>query len=149
MKPFVRSPYNYDMSYDSGLHATENHSPSLSIQSAKDESDINFLVRRFGLTGELNGIQPPPSIEEFAEVFDYQSAMNLIVKSRESFMELSPEIRFRFANDPGLFVAFCADPANIDEARKLGIALPKPPEPPAPVPQKVEIVNPEVLKRST
>lgn len=63
---FVRSAYNYDRRAASRRTATdcsivpEGDVVEPTIQSAKDECDINVLVRRFGVTGVINGIQPPP-----------------------------------------------------------------------------------------
>ena len=54
--PFVRSPYNYDMSAVSDETGLCCEDESLAIQSAKEDADINTIVRRFGLTGELPSV---------------------------------------------------------------------------------------------
>lgn len=90
-------------------------------QQFADECDINTIVKRFGLTGELpNGIAMPVS-GDFTGVTDFQSAMNLIRKSQEAFFELPAEVRERFSNDPARLMQFLEDPSNRDEAIKLGI----------------------------
>ena len=120
-KVFCRSEYNYDrdkVSEETGLNCKDL---SLAKQSFADECDINNIVKRFGLTGQLPDNVRMPEYRDFDEVIDFHTAMNAVALARESFNQLSPEIRARFANDPALFVDFCMDDANIDEARKLGL----------------------------
>ena len=50
--PFLRTPYNYDVdkvSDETGLSCPE---VTLAQQNFKDETDINYIVRQFGITGE-------------------------------------------------------------------------------------------------
>lgn len=125
---FVRSAYNYDMdiaSERSGLHCDD---PSLALQSALEESDINTIVRRFGLTGELPTDVAVPRFADFEEVFDFQSAMNLCIEAERSFMRMPADVRRRFGNDPQEFVAFVSDDRNRDEAKKLGLLIPDAPK---------------------
>lgn len=127
---FVRSAYNYDMelaSEDSSLRCVD---VSRAVQSSRDEVDINTIVKRFGLTGQLPTDVAVPQFADFAEVFDYHSAMNVIAEAKEAFMEMPADVRARFLNDPHEFVAFASDPANLEEMRKLGLAVPKEAEDP-------------------
>ena len=145
MKHFVRSPYNYNRAAASIATGTSNTLPSLTIKSEREETDINVMLRRFGVTGQLPVVTPPPSLDAFDEVFDFQSAMNIIRASEESFNSLDAEVRSRFSNDPHRFVNFCSDPVNLPEMRKMGLAVPEPPVILPPEPQKVQIVNPDAL----
>jgi phage internal scaffolding protein len=123
--PFVRTPYNYDRlaaSDESGLKCSD---PSLTVQSMTEEADINTIVRRFGLTGQVTVHDRPPLNEEFVDVMDFHSAQNLIRAAQEAFMDQPAEVRARFDNDPGKFVDFCSDGANHDELVKLGLAVAK------------------------
>lgn len=128
MKPevFIRGPFNYDVdeaSVESGLECKDE---SLAVQSQKDESDINVIVKRFGVTGMLPQVPMPPSYEDFTEsVSDYRTALDLIREADRSFMALPADVRKRFDNDAGAFVAFASDPGNIEELRKMGLAVPK------------------------
>ena len=140
VRPFIRTPYNYDRdlaSAESGLQCLD---PTLTQQQYKDEVDINTIARNFGITGQLPVNVRMPSYGDFSDVHDFQSAMNAVRRANESFMQMQPEVRERFANDPQRFVAFCSDPANRDEAVKLGLAYP-----PKPVPSDVP-ANPEPPK---
>ena len=63
---------------------------------------------------------------DFEGVFDYQSAMNLVRAADESFMRMDGKVRLRFNNSPQEFLEFFADPANEQEAIRLGLAIPHP-----------------------
>lgn len=124
--PFLRTPFNYDRdkaSDESGLHCTD---PSLAQQQFRDESDINTLVDRFHLTGEMPQLEQLPNYADFTGIFDFQSAMNQVVKSREEFMTLPAKTRARFHNDPQEFLEFCSDSENVPEARRMGLLKPEP-----------------------
>lgn len=120
--PFIRTPYNYNTdqaSEETSLYCTD---PSKTQQQYAEEVDINTIVERFNASGEMPPTMQFPEQEEFIEAFDFQSAQNVIVKARESFMELPAKARARFENDPQRFMMFMNDPENQDEAIKLGLA---------------------------
>lgn len=126
--PFVRTPYNYDVddvSFESGLLCCD---VSLAQQNMLEETDINTIVKRFGLTGQLPQGVRVPSYGDFTGVFDYQSALAAIDDAADSFYQMPADVRSRFDNDPALFVDFCSNPANLDEMRSLGLAVPLPPK---------------------
>ena len=50
---FLRSSFNYDRDAASNETALECLDESKAIQSAEEESNINTIVRRFGISGEL------------------------------------------------------------------------------------------------
>lgn len=147
MKPFIRSPYNYDTAAVSLQTGTRNDEASRTVQSESSETDLNVLMRRVMLTGELVGKQMPPPLSEFQDVYDFQSAMNVIRRSQEAFAELPADLRFRFNNDPRLYVDFCTNPDNLPEMVKLGIAKEVKP-PPVPEPLAVRVVNPDVPRET-
>lgn len=133
--PFFRSAYNYDTmeaSNDSSLVCLD---PSLAQQSMLEESDINTIVMRFGLTGTLPQGVRAPTYGDFTGISDFHSAVNAISEANESFDELPANVRARFHNNPAEFVDFCSDVNNRDEAVKLGLVFPQ--EPPAEVPPPV------------
>lgn len=121
----ARNPYNYDVdaaSIESGLKCED---VSRTIQSAKDEVDINTIVRRFGITGAIPQNVRAPTYGDFTGVRDFHEAANAIRSAAESFMEMPAEVRSRFQNDAGKFVDFCSDEANRDEMKKLGLLVPE------------------------
>ena len=125
---FTRSPFNYDpdvVSMGTGFVSDED---SMTQQSFKDECDINTILRRFAVTGELPDNVRVPQYQEFEEVFDFHSAMNVVRASNEAFAAMPADVRERFSNDPARFIAFTMDENNYDEALKLGIVNPRPPK---------------------
>jgi len=140
---FIRTAFNYDRdaaSDESGLSCGE---PSRTQQQFKEECDINTIVRRFGVTGQVPTTLAPPLQGDFTSALDFRQSMDLIVAARESFMELPAHVRKRFNNDPADFVDFCSDKDNLQEARKLGIAMPEPVPVPPPSPISVRVVPDE------
>ena len=141
---FFRTPYNYDMnvaSDASGLHCKD---PTLAQQQFKEESDINEIMRRFGITGEMPQSFTMPTSQDYSNtVNDYQTALNIIREADESFAELPPEIRAEFRNDPQELLAFLEDDKNLAEGIRRGL-INKPPETPpeAPTPP-VESTTPK------
>lgn len=135
--PFVRDPYNYDahaVSRETGLSCEGD--PGVTHQSFAEECDINTIVRRFGLSGELPEAVRMPTYADFTHVSDFHSAMNAIAAAKESFETLPAEVRARFNNDPGAFVDFCSDERNRPEAEKLGMVAPRPVVVPADPPKE-------------
>lgn len=108
---------------------------SMAIQSAEEESNINTIVRRFGLTGELPNNLRMPQSGDFTGLPDFHAAMNLVRQAQEEFVRVPAEIRARFNNDPARFMAFVEDDANYDEALKLGLVNPRPVVPPSGTPE--------------
>lgn len=130
MDIFVRDGMNYDrdaVSRETGIYTDLEEEPSLTQQSFKEESDINEIVRRFGLTGQLPDNYQAPLTGDFTDVVDYKTALDAVIAADEKFLELPAHIREKFQNDPQQLLTFLDDDSNRDEAIKLGI-LPKPPE---------------------
>lgn len=119
---------------------TDPEGASMTQKHQAPDTDINVIVKRFGVTGQmptrLNGL----NLGAFDEVFDYQTAMNAVIAADRAFLTVDPDIRARFNNDPGRFMEFALNKENEEELRQLGLWNPlveKPPE----VVQKVEVVN--------
>lgn len=130
VNPELRSGFNYDrdrVSLETGLRCED---PSLAKQSFADECDINTIVRRFNLTGQLPEGVHAPTYQDFEGVWDFQSAMNAVREAQESFDAMPAGIRARFHNDPQEFVEFCSMEENRAEAEKMGLVVARPPETP-------------------
>jgi phage internal scaffolding protein len=120
-KIFLRSLGNYDgdkVSVETGLVCED---PSLAQQQFKDECDINTILDRFNVTGQLPVSPLQPQFGDFSGIRDYQTALNAVLDAQESFDALPARIRERFANDPAAFVDFCLDVANRDEMKAMGL----------------------------
>jgi len=119
--PFLRSPYNYDrdaVSLSTGLACEDL---SLTIQADAKDADINEIVRRFGITGELPQGVAVPQYGDFLGVYDYQTALNQIKRSEAAFMAFPADVRARFHHDVAEFLDWGLNPDNLAEATKLGI----------------------------
>lgn len=124
--PFVRSAYNYDMDAASLESGTACLDPSLAQQQFAEESDINTIVDRFALNGEMPSSPTVPTYDDFSEVTDFHTAMNAVLVAQGQFMQLPAKVRSRFDNDPQKLLEFVADGANAEEARVLGLLKPLP-----------------------
>lgn len=100
--------------------------PSLAQQNFKDEVDINVLLERFKVTGQLPQNVVLPTYGDFTGLSDYQTAMAAVLRAKDQFNALPADIRNRFANNPQQFLEFCSDEANLPELRKMGLANPLP-----------------------
>lgn len=112
--------------------------PGYTQQEFREETDINTIVRRFGLTGEMPQTVSVPRYGDFTEVGDYKSALDAVIAADAAFMELPAALRERFKNDPQELLMFVEDEANLEEARKLGLLKAVEVPPPAPVAPLVE-----------
>lgn len=131
-RTFLRTPYNYNMEHASTESGLQCKDQTLTQQHFAEEVDINTIVHRFNINGELPQGLRMPTYEDFTGVFDFHSAMNAIAQAREAFDAQPAHIRSRFHNDPGEFVDFATNKDNIVEARKMGLVPPEElPEPPA------------------
>lgn len=123
--PFLRTQHNYDMneaSDDAGLKCLD---VTLTQQNFAEEADINTIVERFGITGQLPTNVRMPTYEDYTEVVDFQTAMNSIALAREAFDAMPANVRARFHNNPAEFVDFCSNEENKEEAKKLGLLKPE------------------------
>lgn len=120
--------YNHDtdaVSRETGVACPPDESQTQ--QQFAEDADINTIVRRFGLTGEMPQNFHTPLLGDFSQVHDFQSAMNVVRAAEESFLTLPPDLRARFNNDPNALIHFMSDPSNATEAERLGLT-PKTPE---------------------
>ena len=95
--------------------------PSLAQQQFKDEVDINVLLERFRVTGQMPSGVRLPTFGDFSAVTDYQSAMNAVLAAQDEFMKLPPNVRSRFGNSPQQLLEAVSDPSRRDELEKLGL----------------------------
>lgn len=122
----LRSARSYDpdsYSQMAGMRDDREKFPDKTVQSEKENCDINVIMRRFRVTGQM----PPGSVRlpeyaDYSEVTDFHTAMNVVRAAREDFMALPADVRKRFGNDPQNFLEFCGDPNNVDEMIKMGLA---------------------------
>jgi phage internal scaffolding protein len=119
--PMFRTAYNYDtdsVSRETGLACPDD---GLTQQHHSEEADINTIVRRFGLTGQLPQAREAPEYGDFSHVTDYHTAMNAVLEADQHFMALPAELRAQFNNDPGALLDFVYDDNNRAKAEEMGL----------------------------
>lgn len=102
-----------------------NDEPSLTKQSFSEDCDINVIMARFEKTGVLpSSVNDSPRYGDFSDVVDYDESLRVVMEADEAFMSLPAKVRARFQNDPSELIEFVRDPANMQEARDLGLLAP-------------------------
>ncbi len=117
---------------------------SMTTQHLKNDVDINEIVARFHRTGYLQSPDAEPDYLDCTDFVDYQASLDQVLEIGEYFKSLPSSVRHRFENSPSSMVQFLSDPANRDEAVKLGL-LPDLKTPDV-SPVKVEIVETKLTK---
>lgn len=136
----VRAAYDFDTAdFDPGIDCSgfvgeEGEwfdTPSLTRQADAEDCDINVMMAKYQATGQPPRVNPrEPQWGDFSSVPQFQDALNLVHQVETDFALLDARVRDRFANSPAKLLRFLEDPANYDEAVKLGVVVPRP-EPPA------------------
>nr|QJB21017.1 MAG: internal scaffolding protein [Microvirus sp.] len=122
----IRSAFTFDPDAVSSETGIDCSADSVTQQSFKDECDINILLAKFAVTGQLPDNVRVPQFVDFEDTFDFQSSMNVLRAAEEAFASMPANVRDRFANDPGRLVEFANNPDNYDEAVRLGLAIKRP-----------------------
>jgi len=133
-----RTPFNYDKDKASLVSGKIFTKPTLTQKHQRDETDINVIVQRFGVTGMLPQAAVLPTYGDFFAAGDYQTSMNLIIKAQKAFDALPANTRRYFGNDPASLLAFIDASPDAQLVLDLGLGhlVSKPPETkPAPEPK--------------
>lgn len=113
----------YDFKKRSDEAGFYSDQPSLTTQADAVDADINVIVRRYGITGQLPNNIRIPTYGDFTGIGDFRSALQAIDDAEANFMLLPAELRAKFSNDPQLFLDYCTDPNNLDSLVDLGLAV--------------------------
>lgn len=125
---------------------------SRTIQSAKQECDINHILKKHAATGIIDHIKTVPGdYGDFITAPDFHTAMNQLKKAEESFMLLPSDIRLQFNNNAGEFLDFAQDPENLPEMVEMGLAIerPKTPKKEEPIPHQKTDQKPPPIPTKT
>lgn len=97
--------------------------PGRTKQSMKAECDINNILARYKKTGFLSHVaQGVPVFADVSEVADYRTAIANVRDAQKWFGGMPANVRARFDHDVANFMDFMLDPANKEEAIRLGLA---------------------------
>lgn len=134
--PTLKAENSYDTLADSLLHTLScDPDQDQTVQADAVEADINEIVRRFGITGQLPEPRAGGEYGDFSEVMDFRTALDALNEAQEAFDALPAKLRERFSNDPALFLEFIEDDDNYEEAKRLGLLAE-----PVPLPDPVRVV---------
>lgn len=101
-------------------------------QEFESECNINNIVKKARVTGFLTDPLIPrtriPTNGDFSNAPDFLTAQNLLIEAQNAFLELSPDVRARFGNDPANLVNFVSDDKNAEEIIRLGLGERRVPE---------------------
>lgn len=112
---------------DPGLDCSQDE--TITVQAPKEETDINLIVKRHTPDSlSLIGNALPPKYGDFSNVPSFAEAVNIINAANETFSQLSGDIKKRFDYNPQLLIDFVNDKNNLEEARRLGLVPPLPPQ---------------------
>lgn len=93
-------------------------------QSFKDESDINFIMKKYLKTGVITHMRDNPGMfVDLPETLDYQEALNIVHEAGVMFDELPGSVRKRFNNSAVEFLDFMNDEVNLEESIELGLRV--------------------------
>jgi phage internal scaffolding protein len=112
----------YDVPEHEGLLCED---PSLAQRQFQDATDVNQIVykhQKLGL-GPQFGDVGEPVYADISEVPDLLAAHQIVEAAQEAFMRLPAQVRKKIDNDPARLVEYLEDPANMDEAVKLGLIM--------------------------
>lgn len=109
---------------------TINTEPSMTSQQFKDQCDVNNIMKKYRLTGELTHLRKNQGqYIDLTQLPDYQTALQTVIDANSAFESLPAHVRKHFQNDPKQLLQFVADPKNKEEAIKLGL-IPEPQQKP-------------------
>lgn len=100
----IRQIGKFDPREHSARFGLDTGDESLTQQQFAAECDVNNIVRKFGL-GNLPRTKKQAFYGDFTGISDYASAAEQLARTDAAFMELDPEVRLRFGNDPARFLA--------------------------------------------
>lgn len=138
-KPEILGPF------DRNRVQSVNTSKSLTQQGDAKSCDINVIMRKHQQGQLVSHVVTQQGIYgDFANMpQSYHDAQNQVIAAQEMFMTVPAEIRAKFNNDPGLFLAFVQDPRNEDEMRDLGLLPSKLTAEPSSTPPPAAAQDPE------
>lgn len=123
---FLRTPFNYDRdeaSCESGVDCSRDECRV--VQSEKDRTDINNIVRKYEATGQVPvGRGGDPMFGDFTGVGTLEELIGRVRKAEQAFAELPVAVRKRFGNDVDSFIQFCGEKENLPLLREWGLAPP-------------------------
>ena len=104
-------------------------SPTMTKQAFREECDINRIMARYELTGQIEHVnRKQPIYGDFSQFSDYQTMLGKVNQATEAFEALPSELRKELKYDPQNLFGWIQNPANKEKAIKYGLMQSPPPE---------------------
>jgi len=103
-------------------------------QQFREETDVNTIMRRFGVTGSAPAPVPGAMYVDLTDISDFDSVSDVVDRARAGFAVLPAEVRESFRNDPNELAKFVSQ-ASYRELQERGFVVPGLPVPEVPAPQ--------------
>jgi len=117
--------------------------PTKTKQSFGPECNINNIMARYEKTGVIEHLSNrQPIFGDFADLPDYQTALDIVYTAEDQFMQLPSQVRKFFNNDPSFMLSYMEDPKNKATCQELGL-LPGDPVQKAPKTSAAVIKEPD------
>lgn len=95
---------------------------TLTQQHAKDECDINIIIKKHAATGNISHLNPQtPLYADCTTVRDLQSAIELVEEAADNFATLPSAVRAACQNDPVQFVRMWDHPDGREQLAQAGL----------------------------
>lgn len=113
--------------YDKRIENFDCGTDTKTIQSEKDNCDVNLIVSTYGKTGQFAHINPrTPTYGDFTGPTDLFEARKLFQEAEAAFMELPAEVRKMANNDPVTFLEMMADEGAVKALKAAGLPVVEP-----------------------
>lgn len=96
---------------------------SLTQQHFKEETEINNIMKRYYKGIPLPVNTQPAMFGDFTSI-DFQDMQNAIADIEQQFASLPAKLRNKFGYQPYQLIRWLENPANQDEAKRLGLIGP-------------------------
>lgn len=83
--------------------------------------DINNIMKRYVKTGELPVRGRGAFFADVSAMGTFREAIHSVHAAEDAFMQLPPDVRARFNNEPADFLDFTSNPANRPELVTMGL----------------------------
>lgn len=132
--PVVARGY-FDPKPDDGLVCPE---PTLTVQSSKDECDLNVIIRKYWRTGELPGVKQGV-YADISQLGDLAYCLDVVDRAEAAFMDLPADVRRALDDDPVKLVSLAADKSPEATAKLVSLGLVDAPKPATPSSQPASV----------
>jgi phage internal scaffolding protein len=105
-------------------HQIDFGKKSRTKQAHAQESDINYIMKKYLKTGLMEHSRNHQPDYGFATSEDFHTSMNIVTKANSMFEELPSQVRSRFENKPHKFLDFVNDESNKQEMQEMGLLDP-------------------------